>query len=1304
MTQVVQASEKLVFGVYQYQAKESVKQQYQGLSDYLSNALPNHDVELKVFKPTQLLSAIQNNQVQLLLVNPNLYEILRIKAFLNGITATQQLIHEGHALDQLGGVIFTKQTNPKIHQLSDLKNQLIAIPSKSNTGAYRVPLYEIYKAGIDYKNLTFKQVGDNDSVVEAVLSGEADVGFVRTGILEKWHNTNRLKLDQIRIINPQKHPRFPHLVSTELYPEWPFIILPGLDENLNRDIAVALFALRAEHPAAKQAGIEGFVAPRDYQKFENLLRTLKFYPYDIQPDITFLELWQQYTTKILIFLVLFILILALLVITARRKEVITLQEQRLKKQNHIDQVLLELPKYAETHSENELLQYALNKIEKILISPISFIHSVSHDQEDIQLLAWSNNTLKAYCHIESYEDHYPISKAGVWAEAARKKQPVVINDYANYQDKKGMPKGHAVLTRMISLPIVEHDKVVMIAGLGNKDTQYTQEDVNTFQLILNEVWRTVKLNRTNQKIIKQKNEFERLLNDLGDDYMVFSHSGAEGVLSYVSAGFTTLLEQPVESILNRSWLLDIDWLPESIDIANNSIQSLLSGEQTTDSFKLQFYTPNYQKLKTILVQQQAVYEDKKLVSIDGLITDITDKNESEQRLKQAATVFESANEGILICDKNNTIVRANQRVEEITGYSEMELLGKNPKIFSSGDQSNKFYKDMWNQLILNGTWEGELWNRRQNGEVYPQSLKISTVFDDNKEPAYFIGLLSDITFEKEHQNALEKMAHFDALTNLPNRFLLSDRISQAIHSIQRTDEMSAIMFVDLDGFKLVNDTYGHQAGDYLLKTLANRLSNSIREGDTVARIGGDEFVVVISSTKDVHEFSFIEHRLLTETSKKVMFENNELNVSSSIGAVYYGHQYGKNMGSEQLLRLADQAMYQAKQQGKNRIQHYAWDNFQGKAELLNAFEQKSFELYYQPKVNCKTGEIISLEGLIRWNHPEKGVVSPFAFLHQIEQFDLTDQLSEFVLQEGVKYLERLNLTRETKIGISLNIQGNSLLHEDFINNLLACFANNSNISPQQVTLEILESASLEAVEKIARQINQLKAKGFKFAIDDFGTGHASLTYLKKLPVNEVKIDQEFIREIFNEPNSLSIIDAIKSMAEAFNLSVVAEGAETPEHIELLLKLGIEYVQGYAIAKPMKETDVDEWINHWKTHPKWSSLEEVAPQNKQLLKARLAHSAWLNNVEKVIENGHAKQYLHDDAHETCEFGLWLSNYGKTVLDNETLQSVDSLHQEIHQLDKQALKVSKQGNSANLKELSLIKEKTTELNHLITRFEA
>ena len=1304
-SQSVQASEKLVLGVFQYQSKEAVENQYQGFADYLSNALPNHDVELRVLNSVELLQGLQNNQLQLLLINPNLYQVLRTKSDLNGIIATQETKYGEQTFDQLGGVIFTQKTHHSVFKISDIINQRIAIPSKNNTGAYRVPLYEIHNAGIDYKDLTFIEYGDNDSVVQAVLSGKADVGFVRTGILEKWHETNRLSLDQIRIINPQHYPNFSQLVSTELYPEWPFIILPGLDENLNRDIAVALFSLRADNPAAIQAGIDGFVAPRDYEKLENLLRELKLYPYDIEPEITLTNLWQQYTAEIILSVLLFVFIASLLAITQRRKLLIAHQEQRLKKQTLIDQVLLDLPKYSETHEEHELMQYALDKSEHILNSPISFIHAIDEDQESIQLLAWSHNTLKNFCHVEFYEDHHPISKAGIWAEAARSKETVIINDYASYQGKKGMPDGHATLKRMISMPVVEHDKVVLIAGVGNKEDDYTQEDTNTFQLILNEVWRIIKNNRTNEKINQQKNEFQRLLDDLGDNYMVFSHNGSEGVLTYVSAGFTEIFEQSVDNVLNRPWFLEIDWLPDSIETGRSSIQALLAGEKTKDTFTLEFYTPNYKKLKTVLIQQHSVFRDNQLVSIDGLVTDITDKNESEQRLKQAATVFESANEGILICDSHNKIVRANQRVEEITGYSEMELLGKNPKLFSSGHQDADFYKDMWEQIMLAGTWEGELWNRRQNGDVYPQLLKISTVFNDNNQPAYFIGLISDITFEKEHQDELEKMAHFDALTNLPNRFLLSDRISQAIHSIQRNDEMIAIMFVDLDGFKLVNDTYGHQAGDFLLKTLANRLSSSVREGDTVARIGGDEFVVVITSTPNIHEFALIEQRLLKETSEVVTFESHELKVSSSIGSVYYGHQYGKDIGSEQLLRLADQAMYQAKQQGKNKIQHYAWDNLQGKAELIEAFEQKAFELYYQPKVNCKTGEILSLEALIRWNHPENGLIAPFAFLPQIEQFGLMDQLSEFVINEGFTYLESLNLNRDVKIGISLNIQGNSLLHEHFIDHLLGYFENNDRISPEDVTLEILESASLGEVGKIATRINQLKAQGFKFAIDDFGTGHASLTYLKNLPVNEVKIDQEFIKEVFNEPNSLSIIEAIKSMAEAFNLSVIAEGAETYEHIELLLQLGIESIQGYAIAKPMSQTQILNWLKDWKVNPKWQGLNEVAPQNKQLMKARLAHNAWLNKFISLQEDGKTASFTREISHQNCEFGIWLQTSGKKILSNQDFQSVDLIHQEIHQLARQVLETSQQDMpQENQKALALLTQQSEVLNTLMLSFEA
>lgn len=1302
--QGVHASQKLVLGVYQYQAKASVQQQYQGFANYLSEALPNHDVELKVYTQEELISALQKNQIQLLLINPSLYVILRSQVALNGITATLQLFYGEQALDQLGGVIFTKKSNTEIQQLSDLVNQRIAIPLKHNTGAYRVPLYELYKAEIDYNELNFIEVGDNDSVVESVLSGKANVGFVRTGILEKWQSSNRLSLDEIRIINP-KHPNnFPHVVSTELYPEWPFIILPGLDENLNRDISVALFALRADDPAAIQAGIAGFVAPRDYFPFENVLRTLKLTPFDTQPEITPTELWQQYKNEITLFIALLLSITGLLILSEKRKHVISLQENRLKKQTLIDEVLLDIPKYAETMDESQLMQYALDKIEKLSSSPISFIHAIDLKSGNIQLMAWSHNTLKNYCHLENYETHYPISSAGAWAEAARKKQPVVINDYVTYEEKKGLPEGHAFLKRMISLPVIEHNEVVLIAGVGNKPTDYTQDDVNTFQLILNEIWRIVKEHRSNQQIMEQKNQFQRLLDDLGESYVVFSHSGQDGILNYISASFTQVFEQPIETVLHHSWFSKIDWLPDSIEVAKKSIKSLISRKKTTDTFTLKFTSPNSKQVKTVLIQHHGVYQNNKLVSIDGLVSDITEKTESEIRLKQAATVFESANEGILISNNHNQIVRANKRIEDITGYSEQELLGQNPKVLSSGHQDKAFYQELWQNLLESGNWEGELWNRRKNGELYPERLKISTVLDDNQKPAYYIALLSDITFEKEHQNQLEKMAHFDALTNLPNRFLLSDRISQAIHAIQRSDEMIAILFIDLDGFKAINDTYGHQAGDFLLKTLADRILDSIRESDTVARIGGDEFVVVISSTKDQHEFSVIEQRILEETSSEVVYEEHSLQVSSSIGVVYYGHNYGKHLGSEQLLRLADQAMYQAKQQGKNTIQHYEWDNIQDKNELNQALNQGLFELYYQPKVNCHSGEVISLEGLIRWNHPERGLVPPFEFLPQIEQFGLMDKLSEFIIQDGIKYLQTINQNRTNKIGISLNIQGNSLLHETFINHLLANFSDNETISPNQLTLEILESSSLDKVEKIAHQISRLKEKGFKFAIDDFGTGHASLTYLKNLPVNEVKIDQAFIREIFNEPNSLSIIEAIKSMAEAFNISVIAEGVETEQHIELLLQLGVESMQGYAIAKPMNRTQTDIWLKEWKVNPIWKTLIEIAPQNKQLLKARLAHIAWVNKLQIVIANGTDENLTYDYSPKSCEFGLWLLDKGKELLKPEDYQAIDYIHQEIHRLAKQTIASS----LLNIEEdtlalLTELKQKSAELNNYLLKIE-
>ena len=1301
-TQTAMATHKLVLGIYQYQSKESVQKQYQGFADYLSNALPNNQVELKVFTSAALIEAVRKKQVDLLLINPNLYQVLRNEVVLGGITATQQTLFKNHPLDSLGGVIFTKSNSPNIHNIKDLIGKKIAVPTLNNTGAYRIPIYELYKKGINYKKMHFKQVGDNDSVIKAVLANQVDAGFVRTGIIEKWIARGKLKLDQLHILNQKTDRAFPQLLSTPLYPEWPFIILPGLDDNLKRDIVVALFSLRADNPAAKQAGIAGFVAPLDYKPLDNLIRELKLPPYDIKEKITLGDLWEQYKLSIISIALTMLFFIIFLFMFQNRLKTINQQQKKLNRQNRIDEVLLTLPKYAEEHSETDLMQYALERIEELTDSEISFIHIVDQAKQEIQLVAWSHNTLKEYCHVTDYESHYPIREAGAWADAARQKKIVIINDYASYQHKKGLPTGHSPLKRMISLPVIEKDQVVLLAGIGNKNSDYNQLDTDTCLLICNELWHLVKERRSVDKIESQKNKYERLLNDLGNNHLVFSHNGAEGILNYVSEGIVDIFEISVDEVLHKAWFEKVNWLPDSIEEGTKFIARIISGEDLNNQFFLRFITPKSQQEKIVLIQQHGVYEKDKLISIDGLVTDITQEVASEKSLKQAATVFESANEGIFISDKNNKIVQANERVCEITGYKIEEILGANPNMFSSGHQDKEFYQKLWKSLLDNGLWEGEIWNRRKDGEVYPQSLKISVVYDTNNEPEYFIALFADITHEKEYQLELEKMAHYDALTNLPNRFLLSDRITQAIASIQRTEDIIALMFIDLDGFKQVNDLYGHQAGDHLLKTIASRFVDTVRESDTVSRIGGDEFVVLITGNQHIHELYNIAKRLLIDASKEVEYEEQSLKVSCSIGVVYYHHKYSEKIGSEQLLRLADQTMYEAKQQGKNRIVQYEWYNLNEKKALLDAIQNQEFELFFQPKVNCRSSQILSLEGLVRWNHPQKGILSPDKFLGKIQQFGLMDTISQYILKQGVQALINFN-KKGYRFGVSLNIEGSILLNEDFCNLLIQLFEDNHNIAPQQLTLEILESSALEQVQKIAQQIIRFQTKGFKFAIDDFGTGHASLNYLKNLPVNEVKIDQMFIREIFTETNSLSIIEAIKSMAEAFNLTVVAEGAETQEHIKLLLQLGVNIIQGYAIAKPMSQEQTYAWLQKPNLDPNWENIYEINSHKKRILKAQLAHTAWVDKIESAVLHNSSLENIQILSHLRCEFGLWLHSKGlETFKYQTTFDQVNRTHQEIHNIARKAVQAKTVFDDEEaIRQLNLLRDKRSAFIQLLDR---
>lgn len=1257
------AEKKLVLGIYQYMPKAQMIHQYTPFADYLSSKLPEHKIEFMVLDSNQLLHAIRDHQIDMLLTNPYHYELMRNEVSLKGVAATIQRGHEGYVLDSIGGVIFTRAAETKINKLADLEQSVIAIPSKRNTGAYLLPLYELYKAEIKIKPHQFLKTGNNISVVESVMQGKAQVGFVRIGILEKLFNEGKLKPEDIKIINRQHASSYPLIVSTALYPEWPFVFMPGLNLELQKQITVALFSLQKDSPAALQSGILGFVSPSNYQSYEHILRKLKLPPYNIPSRLNLEQFWHLYKWPAVSFGFFIVTMLGLLIFSEVIRNRIEERDKKLIKQSELDQTLLKLPKYAEDHTEQELMQFATEQLEKLTDSRVAFMHLFDDFEQEIALVSWSKNTLEKFCHIEEYNQHYNLDKAGVWADAIRAKQPIIMNDYGSYPNKKGVPEGHAVLERMISLPVLDGDRVVMVAGVGNKIDDYTDTDADVCQLVCNELWHLIKEERTQKEIKQQKNRYEDLLNDLGTQYVVFSYDPFKHQTIYLSAGFEQIFNKPRFALFNKSLVDEIDWLPESMDVFNQAIETIISSQENETAIKMSFLNEVGEK-RTVSLQLHGSYEYHELRTIDGLIKDVTEEIEAENKLKQAAQVFDYANEGILITNHRNQIIRANQRMEAITGYKEAELIGKNPRTFSSGEQNNIFYESLWNSLTLLGYWEGELFNKRKDGSLYPCSLKISTVYDEEHQPEYYIALFADITEEHKQQEQLERMAHYDALTNLPNRLLLTDRIHQAISSLERTGEVMGLLFVDLDGFKEINDAHGHSYGDVLLKTLAKRLQKLIRKQDTVARLGGDEFVIILSGSESEDHLYEVEQRILAEINEPVVYKNQFLKVSGSIGVVYYHSGIDQELDPDQLIRLADQTMYQAKLQGKNRINRYKWHDSKEQKEILAAFDNHEFQLFYQPKIDFKSGQIISLEALIRWVHPEKGIIAPFFFLNKLKNLDLIGKLSILVVKEAGRFLTEMK-QKGSDLNVSININGYDLLSDDFTQALEETFEHSKEISCHNLTLELLESSALENINSISEQIDRLKLKGYRFAIDDFGTGHASLSYMKNLPVNEVKIDQEFVRNIFNEPSSFSIIEAIKSMSEAFNVSVVAEGAETDAHVELLIKLGINHIQGYAISKPISETDTKNWIQNWHYDEKWQTIAEIGKHQKELLKAKLAHSAWVNKVRETFADEDDVVTM-DFSRTTCNFAKWLhSSYAKEVfVQTKRLAEIDMLHAQIH----------------------------------------
>ncbi|MFT5665351.1 MAG: diguanylate cyclase (GGDEF)-like protein, partial [Gammaproteobacteria bacterium] len=468
-----------------------------------------------------------------------------------------------------------------------------------------------------------------------------------------------------------------------------------------------------------------------------------------------------------------------------------------------------------------------------------------------------------------------------------------------------------------------------------------------------------------------------------------------------------------------------------------------------------------------------------------------------------------------------------------------------------------------------------------------------TEWDSSQRALRVIGIHTDITERKQAEQKLKRMAHYDLLTNLPNRVLLADRLSQAMLQCQRSKQSLAVAYLDLDGFKIINDTHGHDVGDELLIEVSQRMREALRGGDTLARIGGDEFIAVIVDLEKIEDSKPILERLLKAAAEPATLGDVVLQVSASVGVTLYPQD---GVDADQLTRHADQAMYIAKQTGKNR--YHLFDTAQDNAlkmqqedigDIRSALGRREFVLHYQPKVNMNTGKVVGVEALIRWQHPERGLIPPLAFLPEIEGHAISLELDEWVIDTALSQISQWR-NIGVKLPISVNISAYQLQQANFTTRLAALLAAHPEVKSHYLELEILETSALSDIDQVSATIKACHDLGVSFALDDFGTGYSSLTHLRRLPAHLIKIDQSFVRDMLKDADDLAIVEGVIGLARTFQREVIAEGVETIDHGVALLKLGCELAQGYGIARPMPAANIPEWVSIWKADDAWQSTK------------------------------------------------------------------------------------------------------------------
>ena len=684
------------------------------------------------------------------------------------------------------------------------------------------------------------------------------------------------------------------------------------------------------------------------------------------------------------------------------------------------------------------------------------------------------------------------------------------------------------------------------------------------------------LSLTNLQLNESRGQMETLINALPDPVWL---KDTEGVFLACNQAFGRMFGAPTCEIIGRT---DYDFTsPELADFFRQKDREAIAAGTPRVNEEWLTHAESGQPifLETIKTPMSGV--SGRAVGVLGIGRDMTERKRVENNLHLMSRVFSSSGEAILITDADNRILAVNREFTKLTGYSKEEAIGQDPRMLSAGNTPAETYREMWAALLTNDYWQGELWDRRKNGEPYPKRLSISVVRDSAGKVVNYIGTFEDITDRKAAEDKIRFLAHHDVLTGLPNRFSLYERLDQGMAFARRFDKSLAIMLIDLDHFKTINDTLGHNVGDQLLIQVARRLQQSVRESDIVARLGGDEFVVVLSGVdKDGDGVAEIASKLVNQLAAPYAIAGAELRTSPSIGICLYPDNATE---ISELIKCADIAMYHAKANGRSDFQFFieamrdeVAERVTIEHELKIALEKEQFVLHYQPQIEPGARRVVGLEALVRWQHPTRGLVFPGDFIALAEETRLIVPLGKWVLEEACRQLKCWHLAGYTDLHMSVNLSP-AQFHDQSLPALVRQVLAKFDLPPGQLHLEITESMAMSDPEQNIVMMKALAEIGVKLALDDFGTGYSSLAYLKLFPIDIIKIDRSFVKDIETDENDAAICEMTMLLAQKLGKQVVAEGVETEAQLEFVSRIGCQWIQGYLFSKPVAAAVAGDFI-------------------------------------------------------------------------------------------------------------------------------